>query len=207
MRRILAVILQAALLLSPTAWADRYDDTAKLFKEAGQSAAFFDDCYGYAVFPTVGKGGFLVGGAHGSGRVYGKGTYVGDSSMTQLSIGLQAGGQVYSQIIFFADKGTFEDFTRGDFEFGADVSAVAVTAAVSASAGTSGAAAGVSGEKHDAATAGSYYKGMAVFTIAKGGAMYQAAVGGQKFSYRPKPDNRTGGVVPAYGTRGQLKGL
>ena len=189
MRRILAVILQAALLLSPAAWADRYDDTAKLFKEAGQSAAFFDNCYGYAVLPNIGKGGFVVGAAHGSGRVYRQGTYVGDSSMTQLSVGLQAGGQLYSEIIFFADRGAFEDFTRGDFEFGADASAIAVTAAASASAGTSGAAAGASGGKHDAATAGGYHKGMAVFTIAKGGVMYQAAVGGQKFSYRPKPNS------------------
>jgi lipid-binding SYLF domain-containing protein len=187
MKGVLAILLQATLLLSAPAWADRYDETTKLFKEAGQSAAFFDNCYGYALFPTIGKGGFFVGGAYGSGRVYRQGRYVGDSSAAQLSIGLQAGGQAYSQIVFFADQRAFEDFTRGDFEFGGDVSAVAITAAASASAGTSGVAAGASNGKRDATTAGTYYKGMAVFTIGKGGAMYQAAVGGQKFSFTPKP--------------------
>ena len=187
--RLNAVILQVAILLSASvAWADRYDDTVKLFKDAGQSARFFDDSYGYAVFPTIGKGGFIVGGAHGSGRVYRQGRYVGDTSMTQLSIGLQAGGQAYSQIVFFADQRAFDDFTAGDFEFEADVSAVAITAAASASASTSGTAAGASNGKNDATTAGSYYKGMAVFTIGKGGAMYQASVGGQKFSYTPRPN-------------------
>jgi hypothetical protein len=188
MRYLLPILLQAWVLLSASvAWADEYDDTVKLFKDAGKSAGFFDSSYGYAVFPTIGKGGFVVGGAHGNGRVYRQGSYIGDTSMTQLSIGLQAGGQAYSQIVFFADQRAFDDFTRGDFEFGADVSAVAITAAASASASTSGTAAAASGGKRDATTAGGYYKGVAVFTIAKGGAMYQASLGGQKFSYSPKP--------------------
>jgi hypothetical protein len=100
--------------------ADKYDDTLKLFKNAGQSAAFFDKSYGYAVFPTVGKGGLGVGAAHGSGRVYRKGQYVGNTSMTQLSLGLQAGGQAFSQIIFFEDQRAFDEFTSGHFEFGHD---------------------------------------------------------------------------------------
>jgi hypothetical protein len=66
------------------------------------------------------------------------------------------------------------------------VQAVAITASAIASAGTVGAAAGAAGGKKDAATAGKYHKGMAVFTVAKGGLMYQAAVGGQKFKYEPK---------------------
>jgi lipid-binding SYLF domain-containing protein len=181
-------LLPAALLLlwATVASADRYDDTVQLFKEAGKSAAFFDHSYGYAVFPTIGKAGLLVGGAHGNGRVYRQGQHVGDASVTQLSIGLQAGGQAYSQIIFFEDARAFDEFTRRDFEFGADVSAVAITAAASASASTNGSDAAASTGKKDAATAGTYYKGMAVFTIAKGGAMYQASIGGQKFSYMPK---------------------
>jgi lipid-binding SYLF domain-containing protein len=128
----------------------------------------------------------VVGAAHGSGRVYQHGKYVGDSSMTQLSVGLQAGGQAYSQIIFFEDQRAFDEFTSGNFEFGADVGAVAITAAAGASAGTTGANAGASTGKKDATTAGVYHKGLAVFTIVKGGAMFQATVAGQKFKYTAK---------------------
>jgi lipid-binding SYLF domain-containing protein len=186
MRRTTACILSAVLMTSAaTARADDYSDTIALFKNAGESAAFFERSYGYAVFPTIGKGGFVVGGAHGKGRVYERGKYVGDASVTQVSVGMQAGGQAYSQIIFFEDQRALNEFTSGNFEFGADVSAVAITAAASARAGTTGAAAGASGGKKDAATAGKYHKGMAVFTIVKGGAMYEASVGGQKFKYKP----------------------
>ena len=167
-------------------WADQYSDTVELFKNAGESAGFFKNCYGYAVFPTIGKGGLIVGGAYGSGKVYAGGSYVGDTSMTQVSIGLQAGGQAYSQIVFFEDERAFKEFTNGNYEFGADVNAVAITAAAGATAGTTGSSAGASGGKKDASTSGSYYKGMAVFTVVKGGAMFQATVAGQKFKYTPK---------------------
>src|SRR5262249_45941362 len=163
---------------------DDYADTIKLFKNAGQSAEFFDKSYGYAVFPTIGKGGLGVGAAHGSGRVYQQGKHVGDAKMNQLSIGAQAGGQAYSQIVFFEDERAFKEFTSGDFAFGADVGAVAITSAASASAGSKGTSAGASGGKKDAATAGAYKKGIAVFTIVKGGAMYEATVAGQKFKYK-----------------------
>jgi lipid-binding SYLF domain-containing protein len=182
----LIVAASALMLRSVTAFADAYADTIELFKQAGESAAFFDTSYGYAVFPTIGKGGLGVGAAHGTGRVFRKGTHVGDTTMNQLSVGLQAGGQAYSQILFFQDQRAFEEFTRGNFEFGADVGAIAITASASATAGTTGAAAAASGGKKDAATAGKYHKGMAVFTIAKGGAMYEASVAGQKFSYKPR---------------------
>jgi lipid-binding SYLF domain-containing protein len=170
------------------AWAlaDSYSDTVALFRNAGASASFFDTCYGYALFPTIGKGGLVVGAAHGQGKVYVHGKYIGDSSMTQLSVGLQAGGQAYSQIVFFEDQRALKDFTSGDFEFGADASAVALTAGAEASAGTAGASAGASGGKKDAVTAGSYHNGLAIFTIVKGGAMYQATVAGQKFKFKPK---------------------
>ena len=187
MKRILRFLLiTLSILAGSAAVADDYSDTVALFKNAGESASFFNDCYGYAVFPTIGKGGLVVGGAHGKGRVYEHGKYVGDTSMTQLSVGLQAGGQAYSMIIFFQDRRAFEEFTRENFEFGADVSAVAITAAASGQVGTTGASAGASGGKKDATTAGKYYKGVAVFTIAKGGAMVQAAIAGQKFTYKPK---------------------
>jgi lipid-binding SYLF domain-containing protein len=186
MKRSIAFLFSALLLWGVDAWADSYSDTITLFRNAGESAAFFQNCYGYAVFPTIGKGGLIVGAAHGRGRVYVHEQYVGDTSMTQLSIGLQAGGQAYSQIIFFEDQRAFDEFTNGNFEFGADVSAVAITAAAGASAGTAGANAGASGGKKDASTSGRYYKGLAVFTIVKGGAMLQASVAGQKFKYRRK---------------------
>jgi lipid-binding SYLF domain-containing protein len=177
----------ASLALSAVpALADSYADTVDLFKNAGQSAAFFKSSYGYAVFPTIGKGGLVVGAAHGTGHVYQKGKYVGDTSMTQLSVGFQAGGQAYSEIIFLQDQRAFNEFTSGNFTFSGDVSAVAITAGASASAGTGGSTAGASGGKKDATTAGGYQKGVAVFTIAKGGLMYEAAVAGQKFSYKAK---------------------
>jgi lipid-binding SYLF domain-containing protein len=179
--------LFALLALAGTAVANDYTDTVQLFKNAGESAGFFKTCYGYAVFPTIGKGGFIVGGAHGKGRVYEQGKYIGDATVTQLSVGFQAGGQAYSQIVFFEDKRAVQEFTNGNFEFEAGVSAVAITAAAGGSAGTSGASGGVSGGKKDASNVGtSYYKGMAVFTIVKGGAMYQATVAGEKFSYHPR---------------------
>jgi len=181
-----SLLITLSILSGSAAVADAYSDTVALFKGAGESASFFNDCYGYAVFPTIGKGGLVVGGAHGKGRVYEHGKHVGDTSMTQLSVGLQAGGQAYSMIIFFQDQRAFEEFTRENFEFGADVSAVAITAAASGQLGTTGASAGASEGKKDATTAGKYYKGLAVFTIAKGGAMVQAAVAGQKFTYKPK---------------------
>jgi lipid-binding SYLF domain-containing protein len=126
---------------------------------------FFTQAYGYAVFPSVGKGAIGIGGAHGNGVVYEKGKPIGDTSLTQITIGFQLGGQAYSEIIFFKDKKTLDDFKNGNFELGAQASAVAVTAGASADA--------------------NYEKGVAVFTMAKGGLMYEASVGGQKFSYDP----------------------
>ena len=184
-RRVLAMV--AMLAIASVASANKYVDTVALFKNAGESSSFFGSCYGYAVFPTIGKGGLIVGAAHGSGHVYEKGKYIGNTSVTQLSVGFQAGGQAYSQIIFFEDKRALDEFTKGNFEFEAGVSAVAITAAAGGTAGTTGASANASGGKKDATTRGSsYYKGMAVFTIVKGGAMYQATVAGQKFTFEPK---------------------
>jgi lipid-binding SYLF domain-containing protein len=107
--------------------------------------------------------------------------------MTQLSLGFQAGGKAYSEIVFFEDKRALDEFESGSFEFAAGASAVAVTAGANASAGTTGAESGASGGKKDAVTNTSgYLKGMAVFTIAKGGLMYAVTIAGQKFSYTPR---------------------
>lgn len=177
------VILILGALITSSAWADDYTDTVEVFQNA-VSSEFFDESYGYAVFPKIGKGGIGIGGAHGSGRVYAEGAHVGDTKMSQVTIGFQFGGQVFSQIIFFEDERAFNEFTGGNFEFGAQATAVAITAGASASATTTGTGAGASGGKNDATATGDYYKGMAIFTVAKGGLMYEATVGGQKFSYK-----------------------
>lgn len=180
------LVLVLVAMPATVAWADNYQDTVEIFKNAGESGGFFDKSHGYAVFPTIGKGGIVVGGAYGEGRVYVGGKHVGDTSMAQLSIGFQLGGQAYSQIIFFKDKRAFDEFSSGNFEFGAQASAVAITAGASASASTGGSTAGASGGTKNAKTTGNYYKGMAVFTVVKGGLMYEASVAGQKFDYTAK---------------------
>ncbi|HKX38291.1 MAG TPA: lipid-binding SYLF domain-containing protein [Burkholderiales bacterium] len=183
--RFLSAVLFALLIPAAAASADEYQDTIKVFKEAGESAGFFKSSYGYAVFPTIGKAGLGIGAAHGKGRVYEKGKHIGDTSMTQGTIGFQAGAQAFSQIIFFQDARALKEFTGGNFEFSAEAQAVAITAAAGAQASTTGSSAGASGGRHDATTVGKYQKGMATFTVAKGGLMYQATIGGQKFSYAP----------------------
>jgi lipid-binding SYLF domain-containing protein len=166
--------------------AGKYSDTISLFKNAGESAEFFKDSYAYAVFPNIGEAGFIVGGAYGKGQVYVNGQLAGDTTMKQVSVGFQAGGQDYSQIIFFQDKRALDQFESGSFEFSAGAKAVAVTAAANASAGTNGVTSGASAGKRDATTDGNYNDGIAVFTIAKGGLLYAAALAGQKFSYKAR---------------------
>jgi lipid-binding SYLF domain-containing protein len=183
--RILA--LMPTLIVSVgAAHAGSYEDTIAMFKKAGASATFFSRSYAYAVFPTVGSGALGVGGAYGTGRVHVHGVHTGDVKMGEISVGFQAGGKAYSEIIFFEDKRALDEFESGSFEFGADASVVAITAGANAGAATNGASAGVSAGQNDATTRGGVYqKGMAVFIIAKGGLMYSASVAGQKFSYTP----------------------
>jgi lipid-binding SYLF domain-containing protein len=185
--------MSAALVLAGAiagiARADSYDDTIHIFKHAGKSGTFFAKAYGYAVFPTVGGAGFVIGAAHGKGRVYAHGRLTGDTTVNLLSAGLQAGAKAYSEIIFFEDKRALEDFESGHFQFGADASAVAITAGAEAGAGTSGVSSEASAEASNANTSGEYINGMAVFTIAKGGLMYAATISGQQFTYTPRGGN------------------
>jgi lipid-binding SYLF domain-containing protein len=178
------VLLMVSLPLH-VAWADEYSDTIKSFQEAGESGSYFTKSYGYAVFPSIGKAGIGIGGAHGTGKVYKQGKPIGEATMNQLTVGFQLGGQVYSQMIFFKDESALNDFISGNFEFSAQATAVAITAGASAEANTGGGtSAGVSGGKNNADTKSlGYRKGMAIFTVAKGGLMYEAALGGQKYSY------------------------
>jgi lipid-binding SYLF domain-containing protein len=180
--------LVASLVFSG-AWAaaspEECQEAAANFKSLDSNiSSMIGSAYGYAVFPTIGKGGIGIGGAGGSGCVYAGGAQTGTSGMGQVTIGFQLGGQAYSQIILFESKEAFDKFTTGEFEFGAQATAVALTASAQAETGTKGSAAsaGTSDEK-SGGKAGSYTNGMAVFTVAKGGLMYEASIGGQKFGY------------------------
>ena len=184
--RFFAVTL-TLLLGSVVAHADQYDDTIALFRHAGESAVFFSNCYAYAVFPTIGAGGLIVGGARGRGQVYVHDQVVGSAVMTQLSFGLLAGGKAFSQIIFFQDKRYLDEFESGKFEFGANASAVAITAGASASVGTDRSSSEASGGAKSATTNGDYQSGMAVFTVAKGGLMFSADISGEKFVFKEQP--------------------
>jgi len=178
-------VVQAFAADNDAKLARKTDDAIAAFKKTS-AAKFFDTSYGYAVFPTIGKGAVGVGGAHGNGRVYEQKKYVGDAEMSQMTVGLSLGGKSFSEIIFFEDKRAFDEFTKGQFEFGAGASATFVTSDASAQTSTTGSSATASGSKSDAASAhGGYYKGMATFMIAKGGAMADASVGGQKFTFKP----------------------
>lgn len=186
MKTLIRFTLLGFALMCLTAQADPYQDTVDTFKTSPQVAHFFQSAYGYAIFPTIGKGGIGIGGAHGKGHVFRNGQMTGNTSMTQLTIGFLLGGQVFSEIIFFENKRSFDDFTQGDFEFGAQASAVAITASANAKIGTTGMAAGASGVSDKAGKQTAIYNsGVAVFTHAKGGLMFEAALSGQKFTYVP----------------------
>ncbi len=128
-------------------------------------AEWFSSAYAYAVFPDVGKAGFGIGGTRGDGIAYVGGTPVGKTRLSAVSIGLQLGAQKFVEVVFFRNQTAWNDFTGENFEFGAQVSAVAFTAGISADL--------------------AYDLGVAVVTMAKGGLMYEASVGGQKFEYEP----------------------
>ncbi len=185
-RSFLTVVFAFLVLMPGYATADDFAEAAKVFKDSPVVAPYFKKSHGYAIFPTIGKGGIGIGGAHGKGQVYAGDKLTGKTSMTQVTVGFQFGGQAYSQIIFFEDKRAYEEFTGGNFEFGAGASAVAITAGAQAQAGSTGTSAsatpgGTAGSQAET----SFHKGMAVFTRAKGGLMYEAAIGGQKFSFEP----------------------
>ena len=171
--KTLAALLVAASFLATNLKAD---DVQSLQKEAQQAVSdflradpgikdFMTRSSGYAVFPNVGKGGLIVGGAHGKGVVYEKGMLVGEAKLTQASIGAQAGGQTFAEIIFFETPEALREFKGSNFEMSADVSAVAAA--------------------EGASKAARYQKGVAVFTLPKKGLMVQAAIGGQKFKFEP----------------------
>lgn len=170
----ISIFLMTMLAFTSTqAWDPKglEEDTAKgqeaidaLLEDNPSMQRYFDAAAGYVVIPTVGKGGIGIGGARGKGLLYENGAPTAEVTMTQLSFGFQWGGQAYSEYIFFKDTGALEHFKKGNYELGAQASAVAVTAGASVDAG--------------------YESGVAIFTRAKGGLMYEAAVGGQKFKVK-----------------------
>jgi lipid-binding SYLF domain-containing protein len=167
------VMLSAFWLPAPPALAEEPGEAerkvagviAKVKEKDPRMPKAFADAYGYAVFPSVGKGGLGLGGAHGKGRVYEGGKLVGRSSLTQVTIGFQLGGQAYSEVVLFKTQAAFEDFKRGRLKLDAQATAVALDARAAADL--------------------AYRNGVAIVTIAKGGLMYEASIGGQKFSFKP----------------------
>ena len=184
---IMLITVMLALALSNPAAADKFTDTIEIYKKDGAVQPFFKESYGYAVFPTIGKGGIGIGGAYGKGQVYQGGKVTGTTSLVKVTIGFQLGGQAFSEMIFFEDKRAYEEFISGEFEFDAAASAVAITAGAQAKAGTEGSTAGASaGPATGTQAEAGYYKGMAVFVHTIGGLMYEAAIGGQKFKFEAK---------------------
>ena len=155
------------VLLSISVYAQKFDveesdKTIADFKETDPDISkFFNSSYGYAVLYSVGKGGIGVGGASGKGTVYKGGAPVADVRMTQVTVGLQLGGQKYAEVIFFEDEDHYEHFVGSNYEFSAQVSAIALKEGASADA--------------------EYREGVLVFTMAIGGLMFEASIGGQKF--------------------------
>ena len=190
MKKMFSVLIIALVLgVSTVAFgADikDYSSTISVFKDSPAVAKFFKNSYGYAVFPTIGKGGWVIGGSYGEGQVYRGGKVTGKTSVIEGSIGFQFGGKAFSEIIFFQDKRAYDEFAGGNFEFGATAQAVVITAGAQAKVGTSGASAGASaGPKTGVQAETDYYKGVAVFVHSKGGLMYEFSVGGQKFTFEP----------------------
>jgi len=144
---------------------DKAKETIGDFKEADASIIeLFTSAYGYAVLPGIGKGGIGIGGAGGKGTVFKGGAPVADVKMSQVTVGFQFGGQKYAEVIFFEDERAYKRFVEQDFEFAAQVSAVALASGASADA--------------------KFKNGMLVFTQALGGLMYEASIGGQRFKVK-----------------------
>jgi lipid-binding SYLF domain-containing protein len=144
-------------------------DVNSAIKEFQKADAGLKDTFktaaGYVVFPNVGKGGFIIGGAHGNGLVYDKGKLIGHASLTQVTVGAQVGGQEFSEVIFFETREALAKFKDSEFAMSAQVSAVAASEGASKNA--------------------KYVDGVMVFTRAKTGLMAEASVGGQKFKFEP----------------------
>jgi lipid-binding SYLF domain-containing protein len=167
-------------------FSDNYDGTMDVFESSPDLKPYFDNAYGYAVFPNVGRGGIFVGGSYGKGQVYEEDQLIGYASLAKLSVGFQLGAQLFSEIIFLQDKRAFDEFISNRFEFDASASAVVIVLGAQAQAGTAGSSASAGlGPTSTNQVENGYNKGMAVFLHSLGGLMYEASIGGQKFNYKP----------------------
>ncbi|MDD1792639.1 lipid-binding SYLF domain-containing protein [Enterovibrio sp. ZSDZ42] len=186
-RLSLIPLLLSAVFVAPASAepdAELFADTRAAlanFHRFDEVKPFFDKAYGYAVFPSVGKGGFWIGGAYGNGLVYQGNQTLAQAELIQISIGFTFGGQAFSEILFFEDKATFDSFMSGSFELGAQASATALTEGAAAHVGTTGTSASAGNSQSKAY----YINGTAIFTQAKGGLMVEAALAGQKFNITP----------------------
>jgi lipid-binding SYLF domain-containing protein len=163
-----------------------YSKTINVFKDSPVVKTFFDNSYGYAVFPMIGKAGFVIGGSYGEGQIYRDDKVTGKSSVIEGSIGFQLGGKAFSEIIFFQDERAYNRFTSGNFEFDATAQAIVITAGAQAQVGTAGIGAGATaGPKTGVQAETNYVNGLATFVHSQGGLMYEFSVGGQKFTFEP----------------------
>jgi lipid-binding SYLF domain-containing protein len=189
MRMFLSSLLLVLILSVPqvgiTAEENEYAKTIKLFNTDDTVQSIYKNAYGYAVFPTIGKGGLVVGGSYGKGKVYRKGKVTGTASMTEFSLGVQVGGAAFSEIIFFENQKAYDEFTKGDFAFDAEASTIAIGAGAHVKTGSQGASAGASAGQDVVQTQAKFRNGMAVFVRQKGGLMVDASIGGQKFKFTP----------------------
>ena len=143
--------------------------TIEDFRDVSDLNMYFKEAYGFAIFPSIKKAGFGIGGARGKGQVFANEQLIGDSTVTQINLGINLGVQSYQEIIFFRSEVDLDRFTSGNFELGAQASAVAINTGVAAEV--------------------EYSNGVAIFTKAIGGLMLEASIGGQKFSFSPVIDN------------------
>ena len=153
---------------NPELVAESNEALEKMIERTPKLQNFVDKSSGYAIIPKVTKAAIGVGGAGGKGIVYHNGVITGEVSLSQATIGLQLGGQQYSEVVFFEDEEAYDHFINGKLKFDAQASAVAITAGASVDV--------------------AYVNGVAVFTMVKGGLMYEASIGGQKFKFRPEKD-------------------
>ncbi len=174
-------------LITPVfAAADPYNSTIDLFESSPNVKPFFEESYAFAVFPSISQGGFGLGGAYGEGKVYVDNRVVGAITLSEMSFGVQIGGQIFSEIIFLQDERAFDEFTQGTYEFSADASAVAIAVGVQAQTGTVGDTAGASrGASLGGHLETNYNRGTAIFIHSLGGLMLEVAVAGQKFKFQP----------------------
>lgn len=177
-KTLASIALAAALVALPSGRAAAWDPEADQKERAAvektlaefrkaepRLKAYFDGCYGYAVYPTVDKAGFIIGGAHGTGQVFVGDKHVGSTTLSQGSVGATIGFEAFSEIVFFGDKAAFEAFKNGQLKFAAKASAYAI--------------------KEGASAAANYSDGVAVFVKGKGGLMADASLGGQEFTFKP----------------------